>query len=57
MLGFTLVMAVRFDIAWGFFLGSVIYVSSGPVEALFTRRWRVTDHDELAVAPARAIDD
>jgi CDP-diacylglycerol--serine O-phosphatidyltransferase len=56
-LGFTLVMAVRFDIAWAFFLGSIIYASSGPLEALFTRRWRVSDHDDLKMATIRALDD
>ncbi|MBO84325.1 MAG: CDP-diacylglycerol--serine O-phosphatidyltransferase [Deltaproteobacteria bacterium] len=56
-LGFTLVMAVRVDISWAFFLGSIVYVGSGPVEALFTRRWRVSDHDDLQVAGVRISDD
>jgi len=56
--GLTLVLAVRFDISWAFFLGSLVYTSSGPVEALFTRRWRVSDHDELSMAAAaRTTDD
>lgn len=53
-LGLTLVLAVRFDISWAFFLGSLVYTSSGPVEALLTRRWKVADHDELQVATARS---
>jgi CDP-diacylglycerol--serine O-phosphatidyltransferase len=38
-LGFTLVAAVRYDIALAFFLANLIYTLSGPVEALFTGRW------------------
>jgi CDP-diacylglycerol--serine O-phosphatidyltransferase len=57
-LGLTLVLAVRYDISWAFFLGSCIYTVSGPLEALVTRRWRVSDHDALAVAVARhSLDD
>lgn len=56
-LGLTLVLAVRFDISWAFFLGSLVYTASGPVEALATRRWRVADHDALKVASARGSID
>jgi CDP-diacylglycerol--serine O-phosphatidyltransferase len=43
VLGFTLLMAVRFDISLAFFSALAVYSASGPVEALLTRRWSVGD--------------
>jgi len=48
-LGLTLVIAVRYDISWAFFLCNLVYSASGPVEALLTRRWRVSDHEPVRV--------
>lgn len=48
-LGLTLVLAVRFDISWAFFFGSVVYTLGGPLEALLTRRWTVSDHEPVVV--------
>ncbi len=51
-LGLTLVISVKFDISWAFFLANLVYSASGLVEAAITRRWRVADLEELAVAVA-----
>ena len=52
-LGLTLVMAVQYDISWAFFVCNLVYSASGPVEALLTRRWRVSDHDAMRIDAAR----
>lgn len=56
MLGFTLLMAVRYDISLAFFTALTIYSASGPVEALVTRKWTVADEAGVGLAAMAGPD-